>query len=149
MLKHWTAGKAEINVQLRQMRFQQVIGAAVFAQIAHRDRRIYIIKSFYWDIRCKHLFQRGNAVRKIGSDHCNIGIAQLRLYRGEDILPIFKDLYFTILRIGQVAIVLVPLDIMLEKYNPMATTMQRLAQRTERCRVSVTPGRGDRKTKNS
>jgi len=37
---------------------------------------------------------------------------------------------------------------MLEKYNPMATTMQRLAQRTERCRVSVTPGRGDRKTKN-
>jgi hypothetical protein len=48
---------------------EQVIRAPMFQQIADRDGRINVIKGPHRHVRRQNFFERGNAVRKIRSDH--------------------------------------------------------------------------------
>ena len=143
------AGKAEINVQFRKMRLKQIIRAAIFPQTADRDRRINIVKSFYGDIRRQHLFQRGNAVREIRADHRDVGIAQLGPYGRKNLFQFSNIFTSQYSGWGKSRLFWYHSTIVFKKYNAVPTTMQRLAQRAKCGRVSVAPGRSNRKSKNS
>src|ERR1700686_2399582 len=67
--QHRTAGKAEINVQLRKMLFEQVLRTSVVSEASYRDRRIDVIESLYRNAGRQDFLQRGVAIGKIGADH--------------------------------------------------------------------------------
>ena len=98
--------------------------------------------------RFEHQLGGPDPVRAIGSHHPGIGIRQLALGRWPHCLPFVVQDEPTALDLGQVAVLCVIRNVVLEKHDNMPVARQRADQRPPQDGMAVAPGGADRKTKN-
>src|SRR5215471_21655250 len=119
------------------------------AEPAHGDGRVDVVERSDRHPRLQHLIQRGDSVRKIGTYHGHVRLAQLGTHPGKNLSPGLKDSDLAIRRTGQVTIALIPLLVALEEDDAVSAAMQRLAQGAKSGGVPVAPGGGNRESENN
>src|SRR5438034_314665 len=108
-------------------------------QCSYRDWSINIVKSLHLCRGIKNFFDRGERVRKIGTDNCNITRSQLPSHSGKDVIPPVINVHHAKGRLWHISIGGIPLQVALKKNNQMPASAQCPGEGAVRSRFSIAP----------
>ena len=140
LTQYRATGEAQIKIQGAQVFATDVIVATTAAQRRHCDGRINVIERFYSGSRAKHQITCLMTIGKIRAHDGQIAIGQFSPRPAQDLRPAFIQIQLAKRRVGQVAILAIPLQVALKKDDLMAALVKRPRQRPVSIAMAVAPG---------
>src|SRR5690606_15897901 len=89
------------------------------------------------------------AIRAIGSNHCDIGIAEVPSGKRKHRLPAWIQNQFAARKLNDVTVGCIVWNIAFEENNLMPASPEGLAEPSPKCRMPIAPGRTNRQAENN